>query len=159
MIKNYRGMPGFKKLCLQLVTIGYLKYTIPLLVFAIFIRCTQKLTSTHSESFMVACDTITLNDSSWYQPVIFRFTPNYIHHTNNFFEDATFHILEKGENELFVESEQQRLYMVGYDLKQNGYISFKRIGRVTYFRILSVVDRKQETEIPIDSTLLTSERY
>jgi hypothetical protein len=121
-----------------------------------WMSCSPKATAYENRNFTVACDSISLNDSSWYQPVIFRFTPHYIHHTNSQFEEFSFRILEKGHRELFVRSEDNRLYLVSFDLTQSGSISFKRLGRITHFKILNVIDNTSPA--PSDSVLLTSGR-
>lgn len=111
-----------------------------LFLIAIMCSCTQRMHVTDTvKNFTIACDTITMGDSSWYQPVTFKLKNRYLKHTN-FFEGCQFRIIERAEKGFLVLATcNDHFYLVEYDFRPGGYIRFTHPDRVINFKILNII--------------------
>ena len=100
--------------------------------------------SAKRDGFLVACDTITVNDSSYYHPTLFELHEQYIVHSN-YNQDYIFKVLEK-ESEvtkvLFLSN--NKTYDLQMDLTRGGFLSFKSAKGKTAFRILNILTEDRE---------------
>lgn len=107
-------------------------------------KSSSDLAAASLKPYLIACDTITVDDSSFYQPVFFKIKPKVIVHTY-YNEDYYFDVLEK--NSSFTSAKvvcscNDTVYDLTMKIEDGGYLNFYQPKKTTRFRILRVVKSK-----------------
>ena len=111
----------------------------------LFVQCktADKLNATvRLDSYLITCDTITVNDSSFYQPVFFRIGEKHITHTC-YNEDYYFKILKKDSaSSKVLFTSNNIVYDLTMKMERGGHLTFSQPEKTTRFRIFSIVPSK-----------------